>query len=489
MQKTLILLSSIFLFLSCTSSIYVYRNGSLREKTEIINTNDEFVWGINGHPVSDVDYVESSLDQQLNLIKEHQLDFYRFDVRINEAGEVIWNPERFQELLIKSRQMEIELLPVILINQFLGDYKISESEAFRRGKVQMEGFTKKYGSYINYYALGNEQDIRIINEKTDGKFTSDYDYEKFKIVAAYLQGMEEGIKSIKPEAKTIVNSAGWLHYGYYQLLKENNVNYDILGYHWYSFTDSYSRDFGEGNNMNIIRNRFSKPIWLTEINRADGSRGDYYNNQARLMERFIEDLNNHPQIKGFFIYELYDQPALSQSENSKYPQSEFGIIKWTSNPPNYNQFEYKPVSDVIKFSVEEAKHGYEDYVYQLILTLTGSEPEKNELQKWTTELERYKNREIFLRNYFAENQIQLFQNRIISGTKKQVIEIKTVMDSAYLKYLQRSPNIEESKFWTKKLQKKNQRIGIDETLLLSEEFWQNAIWSGYERRTGYERPK
>jgi hypothetical protein len=432
----------------------------------------KFVWGVNGHSLNNVDYTRSgTIDRELNFLDEHQFTFYRIGIRTDLEGKVTLSAARFMELLKKSSERGIEIIPVFLINTHFDDYKISEEEAYRRGKSQMRGFAQTYGDYITYYALGNEQEIRIIHQGSSGKYTTDYDAGKFKIVAAYLKGMHEGVKEVDPTAKTIVNSAGWLHFGYFELLDQAKVPYDIMGFHWYSKTDTYRSDFGHGRITDILYQRYKKPIWITEINHTRGSHNNTEYEQASMMKRFIDELYNQDYIEAFFLYELYDQPSLKNQDWAGDKEANFGIIKWKNAPPDYSEYEYKPVSNVLRYEIEKFNHGNEDYVYAVLNVLSDNAASKDEVLYWTNRLTEHQNPKQFIEELYFEYSF--------------VNEPYTISE-VYQKLLQRTPTKAEEKYWIRKLKKQHQ-ADLKKTILLSEEFKENAIWKGYERRTGYKK--
>ncbi|MFA7444437.1 MAG: glycosyl hydrolase [Flavobacteriaceae bacterium] len=471
--KSILILSVSIVLSSCGGMRFSsIAEASFEQNKRMASNKKDFVWGVNGNPLNNVDYTRSgSIDRELNFIEEHQFTFYRIGIRTDLEGNVLLSSQRFSELLKKASERGIEILPVFLINTHFDEYKISEEEAFRRGKSQMRGFAQKYGQYINYYYLGNEQEIRFINPGSDGKYTTDYDLNKFKIVAAYLKGMHEGVKEIDPTAKAIINSAGWLHFGYYELLKQAEVPYDIMGYHWYSKTDTYRSDFGHGRITDILYERYQKPIWLTEVNHTRGSHDNSEYEQAIMMKRLIDELYNQNYIEGFFVYELYDQPSLKDQAWAGDKEAHFGIIEWKNAPPDYSEYEYKPVSNVLRYEIEKFNHANEDYTYALLSELSDNSPEKNEVMYWTNRLDDHKNPKQLIED--------LYKEYIIANNESTIAE-------TYQKLLNRNPTKGEEKYWKRKLRKQNQP-NPKKTILLSEEFKEKAIWNGYERRTGYKR--
>src|SRR5690606_18795000 len=233
-----ILVLVLMFFTGCSYSPAI-SDRSLYRQTELpVDVSEGFIWGINGHPIEDRDYVPSPLSTQLSLLKEHQMTYYRIDVNTTVNGKLksIDNREsRFQELLEEAEKLNIKILPVLKFYRDHFENKIfNEKEAYETGKHQALIFANTYKDYFDYYAIGNELDIRTQLPDTEGMLKIDFEYENVKFISSYFKGMIDGIREVDPTAKTIINTAGDGRWGYLELLEEFNVNYDILGYHWYS---------------------------------------------------------------------------------------------------------------------------------------------------------------------------------------------------------------------------------------------------------------
>ncbi|HUH34619.1 MAG TPA: glycosyl hydrolase 53 family protein [Moheibacter sp.] len=459
---------------------------SINKKTnDVLDTAEEFIWGINGHPVTSKDYMSVSIDDQLLLLQQYQMSDYRFDVRLDPEGNVTWYKSEFNELLRKSEEYQIELLPVILFNLFLDDYQISEAEAYRRGEIQMKGFVSKYGKNFKVYNLGNEQDLRILKEGRTGESPSDYDLEKFKIVAAYFKGMISGIKQVDPKAKTLINSSNSLYFGYFQLLEDYQVDYDILGYHWYSLTDGSDKIMKEA--LVSLTRQFIKPIWITEINRRHGSFKDYNNSQSHLIGSYLHSIRLIPEIQALFIYELLDQPSLA-GENLDFEQSQYGLYQLEGGGIlSKKKIRSKQFAELLKIDIEEAKNSSQNYVYSISQKLLEKTPSGNELLYWTSKIKNTRSIEYFLDVFLKEHGLSLTNKNLQNLSRdERKLAVNEKTNLVYQKYLSRLPTVNEIKFWERKLSKKSIRMNIIKTLLLSEEFWENAMRSGYERNAGFK---
>jgi hypothetical protein len=326
----------------------------------------DFVWGINGHNVNYSAY-KLNVDMQLDLVKKLGTSYYRVNVNVDAGGTPLlltW----FNELLAKAEAKSIKILPVIYLTGL--DSAKSEADAYSTGMSLGKGFSGLFGSKIDYYEMGNEQDNFLLlpdshGHDQDGSLPSQYNSAKFKLLASYLKGMNTGIKTNDPMGKTIVDNGGWLHYGFFQLLKDNNVPFDILGLHWYSEMGLMKNSTLHPDIINILSG-FGKPIWITEINRRygsynnNGSNSDFQESsdktiaQAEWLEQYVRELDNTSQVKAFFVYELFDEPELPFDENM------VGITSWTTA---YTSPGLKPAFSSVQYLIEETQYGYEDYIY------------------------------------------------------------------------------------------------------------------------------
>ena len=104
-----------------------------------------------------------------------------------------------------------------------------------RYAVQVAGSLVAAG--VTTFELSNELDNRCIQldakgNAPNGNLPTMFNDTKFTYYAAILRGLNAGVKRASPAAKTIVNSAGWLHYGFFtRLVTELGLPFDIIGCH------------------------------------------------------------------------------------------------------------------------------------------------------------------------------------------------------------------------------------------------------------------
>lgn len=317
-------------------------------------TDSDFIFGINGHPVSaNGTYSRGAIDTQLDILDNHSIGCYRVDVRFytTDSKEIkILHEERLNELVEKAVLKDIEILPIL--PRFLFKLGDDPSKAFDIGKKLGVFFTTKFKGKFKYIELPNEMDARILNriDKYNGSdgvpngskishFTGDYSkiFRKSGMdsglegLSKYLHGLHLGIKSVDPNIKTIISSSGWLHYKFFQALyhEDTHPNFpDIIGWHWYSDMGdlNYAKDVSNTSVLDKLE-KYEKDIWITEINRRHGTynlnESNVENEYINWLVRNLDQVLNRDSVKAFFIYELFDEPW-SKAISERY----YGLYEW-----------------------------------------------------------------------------------------------------------------------------------------------------------------
>ena len=272
--------------------------------TSTDHKHDCFVWGINGHPITQKDYAEPTWDDQIKLLKDLKIDSYRIDAQLVDDGTVK-NEDKFNTFIKKLIANKIS--PFVVLS--VGGIKAgSKTEIFNNSFNQGKNFGIRISKNIPVIEVGNEFDTQIMKGAFDGTQESHYDLAKADALMMQLSGFIKGLKSVNPTIKVSL-SVGWVHYYYLQLLQDYNINYDIIGYHWYSNMGNITDVKGYGNVLKTVANRFKKPIWITEFNLRNGSFDEKYEAQRKYIQNDGLEIIENQYVSGFFIYELLDEPA------------------------------------------------------------------------------------------------------------------------------------------------------------------------------------
>lgn len=276
--------------------------------------------GINGH-MGDAPYFATSPTKQIQMLKDRGMTWYRLNVQTKSDGSAS-SSVLLDALQAAATNGGVKILPMLYLRTL--DYTDSQSESYQKGKALGGNFAAKYSRYFTYYNLGNDLELPLLMSKKTGQSQNDYYRDKFTVVAAYLKGMDEGIKAKDPGAKTMI-SAGWLHYGFLRMCDWYGVKFDVVAYNWYSDMEGAA---AKGPNIPDITLKLSslfptKPIWFTEFNyRYKATSLTNEADQNTFVTKFIAKCKANPQVKVAMVYELFDEPYKSTQEGA------YGILKW-----------------------------------------------------------------------------------------------------------------------------------------------------------------
>lgn len=294
---------------------------SLVKATKTINlVRNDFMLGVNGHPINQTAYGSTPAYKQIGLLKKLGMSVYRIDVPFSASTGQITPLSFYTKIKSSADSAGITLLPMVPTATL--DFAGTETAAYQSGYNRAFNFASLYKNDFTYYNLGNELDNACIISGT-GRNVSDYDSVKFKIIAAHLKGMDEGVKAADPTAQTMV-VAGWLHYKYLQMLEGYGVNFNIVAYHWYDNMETLAAGspYFIPDITEYLADKFTKPIWFTETGSKNpgGTKPDSV--QRNFLNSFLTKCQNNPQVKAAIIYELLDEPYFSGTE------AHYGLYRW-----------------------------------------------------------------------------------------------------------------------------------------------------------------
>jgi hypothetical protein len=290
--------------------------------------NSVLMLGINGH-MGDAPYLATSPAKQIHLLKERGLTWYRLNIQTMSDGTASAS-SLLEALQAAATSAGVNILPMLYLRTL--NYSDSQSQSYQKGKTLGANFAAKYGKYFTHYNLGNDLELPLLYSNRTGQSQADYNTAKFNVVAAYLKGMDEGIKSKDYDAKTMI-SAGWLHYGFLRMCEWYGVKFNVVAYNWYS--DMEGPAGNSTNNIPDITIKLAslfpnKPIWFTELGfRYNATSSTNETDQNTFVTKFINKCKANPQVKVAMMYELFDEPYKSTQERS------YGMLKWATQYTSY----------------------------------------------------------------------------------------------------------------------------------------------------------
>lgn len=282
-----------------------------------------FSFGINGHPIGVPSYMSQTAEYQADLLNRMGMDTYRIDVLTQADGSLSsysWN--LFRRIQETTSAKNIRILPMVYTRTLR--YSMTEEEAYDAGYRLGSGFAQRYGHLFTYYNTGNELQLNFLDSTRHitGQLREHYNYEKFVVAASYLKGMGKGIKDNDSDAQIIINAC-WTHFGYFDLLQDYGVPFDIVGWQWYDDMEREAPKAGINDITTVLAERYKKPIWFTEVGTRIRKTPDYEQLQHDFTLSFIEKCRQNPQVHTVLLYELFDR----QQERS-HLEANYGILKW-----------------------------------------------------------------------------------------------------------------------------------------------------------------
>lgn len=269
---------------------------------------EPFLWGVTMRPGALGNYDAKVWNGQLKLAKELGVGY----VRITWQHDAYWKKKAdavaFHDNVIKaitenglSTYLVIEANPDVL----------ELDDPYYEGYNNAYQIASHYKGKIKYYQLLNEAgSVALNNGNPSGDKIEDYDPQKYEKVREWIKGASAGINKADPDAYRVITNQ-WIHYGFLELITKDKVDYDIIGWDWFSDMGLMSENkLDDGVNILEKLKKYNKPIILAEVNqRPEEKDGDFAQDEPK-QAKFIEDMAtwayNSGVIKGLIVLELVD---------------------------------------------------------------------------------------------------------------------------------------------------------------------------------------
>ncbi|RED65077.1 S-layer homology domain-containing protein [Cohnella lupini] len=289
--------------------------------------SEKLFYGTNGHLSQGGAYRLSSFETQLSQLKDLGITVYRNDV---------WDGTTASQLAVMADFFAgsgVQIFPVLTPN---AQARSDENDAYQKGFELGQAVAKALAGKVKYYEVGNEMENSVIITGQDGVKPKDYDNAKFLKARGSIRGMIEGIKSEDSTSKIIITSTSWLHFAFIDMLwngsqpdgtiGDKTVRWDITSYHWYSDMKDITNACGGSGCYNVLlelKQRFGKPIWLTEYGVRPQVGNDEQVAQYLIGDRMLGQyvaLAKEYGIQSVVQYSLYDDKKYGGDGN-------YGLIK------------------------------------------------------------------------------------------------------------------------------------------------------------------
>lgn len=242
-------------------------------------------------------------------------------------------------------------------------WKGTDQQAYDAGYALGNGAATRYAEWFEYFELGNEIELfrkmvipgSMGDEESDYRVVSQVDgyevEEPVEIVANYVKGMNDGIKAVKPSAKTMFNTAGYCPLYLMDRVVALIPDLDIVAWHWYD--DMLTPDMANiiGGDFDIITflgERYSKPIWITETGarwRDTLSPADNEQRQINWYNNFIVPGLSNPHTGKIFWFELLDAIKAGEAQQGNGWEQHYGLYYFPD--PNFNNPTPKALAELL----------------------------------------------------------------------------------------------------------------------------------------------
>lgn len=310
-------------------------NATKNSPTPATNNNKRnFSWGVAIRPelFSNANTNLKFLDDQFKAMKELGVTSLRADYNTK-------NEDLNKKVLALAKQNNIQ---VIFIIPFGPNDIFTDKKLYDNAYNYVKTITNRYKGQVPIWQLGTEvASVALKSGDPHGIDGGDYPEAKYKAVSTWLKAATTAAKEADPSAKRLVNDQ-WVHTGFIDRFIKDGGDFDLIGWNWFSDmgTDMekpvIDRNTGQTYKLMDKLKSYKKDIWLTEVNRRNGSMDGDEQAQAKYIETMANYAYSNQAIKGFIVYHLMGEEG-------------YGIIS----------------HDVVKQTIAGYKPGYK--VYQSII--------------------------------------------------------------------------------------------------------------------------
>lgn len=312
-------------------------------------------WGVNCRTILKDAYNNSPggnpgvpYDTQLSMLSDLGTRSWRTTFVTDEDGTL--NAQRYEDLIgplsdptktamipqVRAKGMRV--IAVIQDRLFADSplWSASDSEIYDSAYATAAGFATAYGGLCDYFELGNE--IELFRGKMTGAGpgtqASHYVEGAVNVIGQYVSGLNDGVKSVYPNKKTIFNTKGfWTTYEWEQVFaiaEAHEKEIDYLGLHWYSeMPGALNSLIGTDNPFPTIWNLLEKKVWVTELgSRWDNGQSVQWNQERQqgFFNSFMQQCRESGIAVGVNYHELLDSVLSNGSYNTD--EQNYGLVRF-----------------------------------------------------------------------------------------------------------------------------------------------------------------
>lgn len=308
-------------------------------KVSVENYNEPFQWGINVNLSPVRNYSLEMWNKQMKYVINLGTDWTRITYIANVSDRL----EIFDEVVENTISKNIQILlsldstePVQTIaNPYDDGYKVASEAA------------ERYKGKIKYYQILNEIGGTVVKgPEFSGESENDVDRQKYNNVKEWIRGAVTAVREIDPDAYIIIDSF-WTHYAVIDMLIKDGINFDILGWNWYSDMKQMGDKKLSDDTLLIDKLKsYNKPIILAEVNGTPNDSAMDQDKQAEFITTMANWAYNSGYISGFYVHELVDIAPTSTREAGYFGIMEYkksGDGGYTFGDPKKAYYDYQEI--------------------------------------------------------------------------------------------------------------------------------------------------
>ena len=272
-------------------------------------STSEFMWGVDVNPAAIGNYNLETWNLQLYYVSALNTNWIRLAFDNDPANKFTI----FDEMIEAANAKGIDVFLGIGSTKPILDIK----DTYKDGNTVGKEIATHYKGKIKYYQLMSEQGSTALKGSSySGEKESDYDKAKYEKVREWMKGASAAIRKVDPNAKLVITDQ-WTHTAYLDMLARDKVDYDIIGWDWYSGMGPMGeRKLANGTLLVDKLKSFNKPIILAEVNfTPDPKTGQSQQDQSDFIKTTAEWAYNSGYIKGFYVFKLVDYKPTQDNPN------------------------------------------------------------------------------------------------------------------------------------------------------------------------------
>jgi hypothetical protein len=322
-----------------------------KQSNDLVSVNEvknKLAWGVGFDPHPNGIHQDKYLLEHLDKVKDLDLDIVRVEVPQ-------WTDKPYEYLDPVVDRLIAEGIEVVIAfqpNKAFEEYEKNDdlrNDSYHRAYDIAKHYSQKN---IRYFQMGNEVATGSVKPGWPGRDDRSYIPEKYNMIYAWLDGASSAISDVDRNFKKII-TGHWLHYGFFDKLNRDGLEYDIIGWDWHQESPYLVDIESDGMKINLIDEleKLGKELWITEGNSLYGSYyGESY--QAQYLDKMINHIIDSGKFSTFMFLSIYD--GIPKPNDPK--DSVLGLRKMNKTDGVLELGEAKEVYDLVKSIINKNKN-------------------------------------------------------------------------------------------------------------------------------------